>query len=276
MVDRGDAAAGPSRAAAIRALIRRDWLTILTYSRLFALDVVFGALNLVTYYFISRTFVTVPPGGLGGAPSYFAFAAVGVAILGVVQAAMATLSIAIREEQMTGTLEALIMQPLGSTELALGLAGYHFLFAVARSGLYLLIAVALLGADASHADWVGFVLSLFATAAALTAIGIALGALVLMFQRVQALLTAVMFVMGLLGGAFFPIAVLPGWLEGIAKVIPTRLAFESVRNALYRGDAWVRPAAGLAAFALVGVPLAIAFFGFALRTTKRRGTVAEY
>lgn len=268
--------AGPSRVAAVRALVRRDWLVVLSYHRMFALDVVFGALTLVTYYFISKTFDTTPPGGLAGAPSYFAFAAVGVSILSVVQAALATLSISIRDEQMTGTLETLLMQPLGSPELAIGLAGYHFLFGIFRSALYLLIAVTLLGADASHASWLGFVLSLLATAAALTAIGIALGALVLLYKRVQAVLAAVMFALGLLGGAFFPITVLPDWLETIAKVVPTRLAFESVRNALYRGEDWLGPVAGLTAFSVVAIPLSIAWFGYALTLTRRRGTVAEY
>jgi ABC-2 type transport system permease protein len=257
-------------------VIRRDYQIVNSYYRAWLFEIFVGALGLVTYYFISRVFQGVAHGDLQGAPSYFDYAAVGVAITTVIAVACVALSFQVREEQLTGTLEALVAQPITSSEVALGLAGYHFLFAVGRAALYLLLAGLVLGAGFSNADWLGVACSLFATASAITGIGVTLGAFVIVLKRTEAIATLATFGLGLLGGAFFPISVLPGWLEAVARVVPTRLAFDSVRAALYRGGEWLEPALGLAAFAVVALPLSLWLFGAALELSKRRGSLGQY
>jgi hypothetical protein len=83
-----------------------------TYRLAFLLDLVFGIANLLVYYFISRTLSIGQHSDLGSAPTYFAFALVGIAITNVIGAAATGLAYRIREEQFTGTLEALLVQPL--------------------------------------------------------------------------------------------------------------------------------------------------------------------
>jgi ABC-2 type transport system permease protein len=257
-------------------VMRRYYQVVRSYHRVWWFEVFVSALALVTYFFISKTFAGAKVSGLQGAPSYFDYAVVGVAITTVVTVACASLGFSIREEQLTGTLEALTAQPVTAAELALGLAGYHFLFSVGRAAVYLSLAAALLGADFSHASWPGAAAGLVVTAVALTSIGVALGALVVLFKRVEAIGSVATFGLGLLGGAFFPISVLPGWLEAIARVVPTRLAFDGVRAALYRGEGWVDPLLGLAAFAAVSLPLALWLFGRALTLSRRRASLTQY
>jgi hypothetical protein len=50
----------------------------------------------------------------------------------VISAAAASLARRMLEEELTGTLEALCTQPLGSSSLALGSASFPFLFAIFR------------------------------------------------------------------------------------------------------------------------------------------------
>ena len=76
---------------------------------------------------------------LGDAPTYFAFALVGIAITNVIGAASTGLAYRIREEQFTGTLEAVIVQPVTLGEVSIGLAGYPFLFSMGRAALYILV-----------------------------------------------------------------------------------------------------------------------------------------
>jgi ABC-2 type transport system permease protein len=264
------------RARIVAAVIRRDYDIVNSYYRVWFFEIFIGSLSLVTYYFISKVFTGISPAGLQGAPSYFDYAVVGVAITTVIAVACASLAFTVREEQLTGTLEALTAQPVTASELALGLAGYHFLFSVARAAFYLGIAAALLGADFSGASWEGAAVALVVTGVALTSIGVALGALVILFKRVEALGSVVTFGLGLLGGAFFPIAVLPGWLEAVARIVPTRLAFDSVRAALYRGEGWLEPVLGLGAFAIVSLPIALWMFGWAIGLSRRRASLTQY
>jgi len=265
---------GPS-VRAIGTLVRRDFAVARSYRWSFYLDIALGVVDLCIYYFISKTFPHAIS-NLGGAPSYFAFALVGVAMTIVINSASTQLALRVREEQLTGTLEALTVQPLSGTSLALGLAGLPFLLAMLRVVLYLLAAGLVLGVAFSHADWLGFIIVLLTSAAALSGIGIALGGLVLVIKRGTVVASLATFLMGLLGGAFFPVAVLPAWLRPLADVVPTRFAFDGLRAALYRGGGWGGDVVALALIAAVSLPAAMWLFGAALNYGRRSGTLVQY
>jgi ABC-type multidrug transport system permease subunit len=258
------------------ALVRRDFQVTRSYRLPFVLDLVYGFINLLVYFFISRTFEGAQTANLAPAPSYFAFVSVGIAITVVIGAASAGLAARIREEQLTGTLEALMAQPLTATEVALGLAGFPFLFAVVRAAFYILIAGTLFGLPLGNTDWLGFVLCLTAAGVALSALGVLVGSLVLVVKRGELLAGMIPFAMGLVSGAFFPVSVLPGWLEAFGQIVPTRFAFDGLRAAVFEGTGWGADTVALTLFAAVGLPLAILVFSKALVHGRRTGTLGQY
>jgi ABC-2 type transport system permease protein len=264
------------RRRVVLALVRRDYLVTRSYRLPFLLDVVFGITNLVVYFFISKTFHGASTADLGAAPSFFAFAAVGLVLTGVLQAASASLSARIREEQMTGTLEALVTQPVTVPEMTFGLIGFPFLFAVARASVYLLVAGAWLDVDFSNASWIGFAVVLLAAAAAFSSLGIVLGAVILVVKRGEVLVGLLTFSMAFVSGAYFPVSVLPNWAEAIGSIVPTRFAFDGVRAAIFRGESWQGDALALVLIALVALPLAIWVFTRALLHARKAGTLAQY
>jgi ABC-2 type transport system permease protein len=263
------------RRRALLAIIRRDFLVARSYRLAFAFDLFFTLLNLLVAYFISRTFAGFESAALGGAPSYFDFAAVGLTLSAVVTATSTALAARIREEQLTGTLEALVAQPVTPTELAFGFAGFPVSFATVRTAAYLLLAGTLLGLDVSEASWPGFVIVLLLSATAFVGIGILAGALVLVVKRADALTGAILFSLSLVSGAAFPVSVLPGWLEVIGRASPMRPAFDGVRAALFGGD-WHGEALFLAIFSAVGIPIAVFAFGKALDYGRRSGSLGQY
>jgi ABC-2 type transport system permease protein len=264
------------RARVVLAMIRRDFLITRSYRLAFALDVVFGLLNLALFYFISRTFDGVHSAHLHGAPTYFAFASVGIAITIVVDAASVGLARRIRDEQLTGTLEALLTQPVTTAEVSFGLAGFPFLFAMVRAVVYLVVASFWFHLEVGRASWPGFVLVLLVAGVAFSALGVLLGAIVLVVKRGEILVGLVVYAIGLVSGALFPIGVLPGWLEPIGKVMPTRFAFDGLRGAMFTGSGWWRDVAALALYGLAGIPIAIWVFGRALALAQRQGTLGQY
>jgi ABC-2 type transport system permease protein len=261
---------------AVSALVWRDYRLARSYQLAFFLDLVFGVLNLVIFYFISRTFGDRPSSHLAGAPNYFAFVALGISVTVVMEAASIGLANRLREEQLTGTLEALVAQPVTSLELALGLTGYPFLFAMGRAAFYVLVSGAFLGLDLGRTSWLGFVLMLAVTGIALTAIGILLGAIVLVVKRSRVIASLITFGLGLLGGAFFPRSVLPNWLEPVGKVVPMRFAFDGLRAAVFRGGGWSTDFLVLGAFSLVALPVAVLVFAGSLRLIRRSGSIFQY
>ena len=216
----------------------------------------------------ARTWATLRP--------YFAFALVGIAITNVIGAASTGLAYRIREEQFTGTLEAVLVQPVTFGEVSIGLAGYPFLFSMARAALYIVIGGTLLGVSFANAAWLGFCVMLFCSALAFGSLGIILGGIILVVKRGEALVGVAMYTLGILGGAFFPISALPSWLETIANLLPTHFAFHGLRSAIFLGRDWEPDALALLAFAAVGLPLASYLFRRAVDHTRRAGTLSQY
>lgn len=258
------------------ALSRRDFLITKSYKLPFALDVFYGVGNLVVFFFISRVVGTPTGALLQGAPTYFDFAAVGAA-LGVATGAASTgITGRLREEQLTGTLEALIVQPIRPRELAIGLAGFPLVFATLRAIFYLFVVGALLGLDLSNTDLVGALVLLVLSAFMFAVLGIGLSSLVFLVYRGEVLSLAGMFVLELLGGALFPIEVFPDVVEPLARIAPTRFVFDGFRSALFRGGGWGDDALVIGVLAVIGLPMAVWLFSFGLRVALSRGSIAGY
>src|SRR5215216_4886055 len=180
-----------------RALFIRDFLIARSYRLAVVLDLVLGVLNLLVYYFISQTFDDPDPTDLGGAPSYFAFAGVGIAMTTVINAASAAVSGRVRQEQLTGTLEATLTQPVSSAGLAAGMSGVPFLAAAVRGAMYLVLAAVILNLDFPEADWGGALAVLVVSGIALSSLGILSAALVMVVKRGDVVVGLGVFALGL-------------------------------------------------------------------------------
>jgi ABC-2 type transport system permease protein len=264
------------RRRAFGAIVWRDYLTKRSYRLAFTLDVFNGVLTLAIYYFISRFFIHPDRAELNHAPSYFAFAAAGILVAGMITTASVELVVRLREEQLAGTLETLIGHPVSAGELGLGLVGFPFSFAVVRALIYFVIVSAWMGLDLLRVSWTGVVVVLLATAAVFAPIAIAAAAAVLVVKRAEMVLGLVIGVAIVFSGSVFPISALPGWLQPVAGLLPPHLAFDGVRNALFLGDGWVLDSVKLLAIAVIATPLAAAIFGVALRSAQRSGSLSEY
>ena len=77
-------------------------------------------------------------------------------------------------------------------------------------------------------------------------------------------------------GVFYPIAVLPGWMQAISRVLPPSYVFEGMRAVVAGKPApWDRLALG-GGLALIYVLLACLFFASVYRYAIRTGLIARY
>lgn len=269
----------PSRSvtpAVVGAFLRRDFSIARSYRLPFILDAFYGVLQLAVYFFISRALPDTSPSELDGAPSYFAFAAIGVVVSLVVESAAQGLADRVRQEQLSGTLEALMGQPLSAFQLCAGFTTFPFVFAVARAAVYLVAAGALMDLDLARTSWVGLLLTFLLSATALSALGILAGAIVMVLKRGEVLASMALFAMTLASGAVFPVSALPVPIATLSELLPLRYAFQGVREALFQGSGWGGDALVLVGFTLVGVPLAVWIFARAAEHAKRAGSLAQY
>ena len=132
-----------AEARKVPAFLRRDWLTMLSYRAAFVGDLLAIVVQALMFGFIAEL---VDPATLptynGVETGYFEFVMVGVVIATVSGLLLQKVSMAIRQEQMMGTLEALLVTPASPTTVQIGSAAFDLLFVPVRMAA-LLLAVAL-------------------------------------------------------------------------------------------------------------------------------------
>ncbi|MFJ6197300.1 ABC transporter permease [Micromonospora sp. NPDC092111] len=259
---------------AVLALVRRDLGEWHLLRLPLLLDLAFGVVNLLVFLLISR--VLTPPGSTHPlhSASYFDFVAVGITFMLVLQAASTQLTSRITREQRSGTLEMLAAQPVPVSALAVGTAAHPFLFALLRSGVYLLLLHTLLGLHTERADWWGVAAVLVAGSTAMMGVGIALTAFAVAAGHGDAAARLLVVGLSFLSGTYFPVAALPGVLPALTAVLPSRIALDGLRAAL-SGGAWAASALALLAATALLLPLSIWAFGHALRIAAARGNLTR-
>jgi len=108
------------------------------------------------------------------------------------------------------------------------------------------------------------------------AMGMFTMALVLRFgSAAEALIWGIPFLIQPLSAVFYPVSVLPGWVQMIARALPSTWVFEGMREALATGRVGVRTL--LLAVLLNAVYLAAgaAFFGWMLGRVREKGYLAR-
>lgn len=144
-------------------------------------------------------------------------------------------SVSFLRERSQGTIERLMVSPLGKTELVLGYVAGFTLFALAQSLLILLFVIYVLRVHST-----GNLGLLFLVTLALTIGGVNMGIFVSAFARNE--LQVVQFIplllvpQILLGGLFFPVATLPVVLKQIAYVMPLTYANIALKGVMLKGE----------------------------------------
>jgi ABC-2 type transport system permease protein len=83
----------------------------------------------------------------------------------------------------------------------------------------------------------------------------------------------------LLGGVYYPISVLPAWLQHLALLLPVTYALEAMRLALKPGTPFsqIQPSlVGLVVFGCLLLPVSLLAFRFAVRQARIDGSLTHF
>lgn len=211
--------------------------------------------------------------------AYFDFAVVGLALLPLLRSGLVVPIAALREELIGGTFERLVLSPLGATTCLLATLVFPFALSVATGALILLIASLLFGLDL---DWSTAALAIplgALSATALAPFAAVLLAAGVVFKQVGSGSGWILAGLALLGGVYFPVALLPDWISWAAEVQPVTPALSLLRHVLTGSpldSSLITELGKLVAFAVVGLAAAVPLLGFACGHARRRGTLFEH
>lgn len=281
-----EAAQRPSRWTVVEeirklpAFLRRDFLVAWTYRLAFVVDWLnlFG--QILVFSLVGRLIdpSTLPVIG-GEQVTYVEFVVTGIAVTTLLQISLGRVVAATREEQLMGTLEALLMTPTSQWTIQVGLVVYDLVYVPIRTLGIVLVAVLLFDAGI-HASGLGpsiailLVFMLFAWG-----VGMLGAALVLTFRRGVNVLTFATSIVMIGSNAYVPVDVLPSWAAWIAVINPVTFAIDGVRGALLGGGGWqdaVDTIVILLPIALISLLVGVVSIKLALARERRRGTLGLY
>ncbi|HVO32880.1 MAG TPA: ABC transporter permease [Elusimicrobiota bacterium] len=259
------------------AFIRRDWQIARTHSVGMIFDFAQTFATLLSFYFIGKL---VPAHGAsslqpyGG--DYFRFALVGIVFGMVMSAAYGTVTETISFERGQGTLEAMLLTPTSFLTIVGIKAAWDLLRAAAKVALYLIIGVWIFGVSFAQAAWGSALVTATLIALVFLGLGMFSGAAIFVLRETGSVETIFGWLSRLLGGVYFPVAVLPSALQRLARWLPLTAGLEGIRQGLTSGASLNqirRPLMLLGILAIAVVPSGLALLRWSMTLARRQGTL---
>src|SRR5215470_7165684 len=258
---------------------RRDLLIAKSYRSPFFMEIVQALFGTAVFYYVAR-FVdssglreTLPQSG-----GYFAFSLIGFVFLDYLSAALDAFDRSLEEARDSGTLEHLLVTQTSLPAMLAGSALYPFAATTLRIAVYLAWGALFFGFPLRSANWLAVLVVVLVSLLAFSGLGILSASYLLLFKRGNPAKWFVLGVSGLASGMLFPVAILPGWLQFLARLNPVTYALDAARSALLAGASLrelLPTIATLLLFAAILLPGSMGAFAAALRRTKSTGTLTH-
>jgi ABC-2 type transport system permease protein len=275
--------AAPSRVQELRklsAFVRRDFLVLWSYRLSFLTSFVglFG--GALIFYFVGKMVdpAAIPTVG-GKRVSYLEFAVVGMTLGGFVHLGLERVSAALRNEQLMGTLESLLTTPTSSQTIQVGSVLFDLIFIPLRMGLLLLMLALVFGLNLDVGGVPQSLVLLAFFMPFVWGLGILAAAITLTFRRGAGVVGLATGALTLVSGLYFPLSLLPNWLETISAGNPLTIAASGLRDALLGGTGWGSIGGDiliLTPLSIVSILIGTIAFKLALTRERRLGTLGAY
>lgn len=262
------------------SFLRRDLSVNLSYRLSFLLQFVGIFFSMAIFYFLSELFGSaVAPQLEAYGGDYFSFVLIGLAFTGFMGLSLSNFAASIREGQMMGTLEIMLLSPTRLSTILISSSLWSYLLTTLRVVVYLVVGAFVFGANLSQANPVTALIVLILSITSFSSIGILSAAFILWIKKGDPVAWVFGSVSSLLAGVYYPVTVLPDWLEPLSRFIPLTYALEAMRLAMLKGYSLydVRfNILALVGFTLVLTPLAFLAFRKALKRAKMEGSLIQY
>ena len=237
-------------------------------------------LTFTTVNAMSITFIGAGVGLVGGGEGIdtqrlMTFLLVGALIWSYLSMIFDVLSETVQWERWEGTIEYTFMSPTSRVTHLLGMGVYAVVYGIIRTAVVLGVAMLAFDLDLSQANYWAALVVLAVCSISLVGFGVVAAVMPLLSpekgQQVTYIISALLL---LVSGVYYPVTVLPEWMQVVAQFSPVTYALEGSRAALLRGvgvsQLWesIWP---LLVMGAVFVPLGLFVFHLGERYAKRTG-----
>lgn len=261
--------------SAIVAVVRRDAALYVSYRMAFIAQCCSLVFTVTIFYYVSRL---IRVDTFREPDAYFQFVVVGLVIMQAVTGTLSQLPVGVRQELVAGTFERLVLSPFGAVAAVLSMLIFPFLRAALFGLIMILFAIVAFGMGLNGTQSLLALPVAVLGAAAFTPFALLLTAAIFAFKQAPGA-GMLMAMITLVAGLYFPVELLPAWIEWASHVQPFTPTVDLMRHLLVGTDledpAW-REVTLLVCFAVALLPAGVFAMVAALRFGQRRGTVTEF
>jgi ABC-2 type transport system permease protein len=260
---------------AFLAVMRRDLHVYLSYRTRLVSQLLTSLFSLTLFYYVSRL---VHVSGFTSHNSYFGFVVVGISLIGVLYSCFSIPEL-MRQELVAGTFDRLLLSPFGAIRSIIAMSLFPMVFSFTIAVFTLTLGIVVFGL---HLHWSTVPLSVPVMIMVLLAFlpfGLLFAALTVLVKQGSVGTNWVIALLSIVGGLYFPVTLLPGWLQTLAKLQPFTAATDLLRHLLVNSSLGESPQTALwklIGFSAVLLPLSLFLLGRSIRFAQKRGTIIEY
>jgi ABC-2 type transport system permease protein len=200
---------------------------------------------------------------------------IGTVVWAYLRAVFANVGEMVAWERWEGTIEYTMMAPISRLAHMLGVSLFSIIYGLVRSALLLGVLALFFSVDLSNANLGGAALILLVGSVSFLGFGIMAAVLPLLFpERGEEMTFVISSILLLVSGVYYPISVLPDWMEPLATISPATYVLQGMRTTLLQGTPTLALGPTILPILVLGVlsiPIGIAVFGWAERYAKRTG-----
>jgi ABC-2 type transport system permease protein len=250
-------------------LVRRYWHLELAF-------LIFNVASAMSVLYIGEAQMQANGGGTQeGQLDLVLYLGIGTVVWAYLRAVFANVGEMVAWERWEGTIEYTMMAPISRLAHMLGVSLFSIIYGLARSALLLGVLSLFFSVDLSNANLGGAALILLVGSVSFLGFGIMAAVLPLLFpERGEEMTFVISSILLLVSGVYYPISVLPDWMEPIATISPATYVLAGMRAALLEGTPTLALGPAILPILVLGalsIPVGIAAFGWGERYAKRTG-----
>jgi ABC-2 type transport system permease protein len=260
---------------AMAGIVRRDAILFVSYRTQLMAQFLGPLFTITLFYYISHIITAKTIHSPGG---YFGFVIVGLVIVQILTISLGIMPVTVRQELVSGTIERFLVSAHGPVNGILGTMLFPLLSAMLTGVVMLGLATVVFGLPLAATAVLAIPVSLLGMLAFMP-FAFLLVALVMAFKQVSSATQFIIAGVAIIGGLYFPIAVLPSWIRWASEVQPFTPAADLLRHLLVNTPLAHSAAVDLlklVGFVAVLLPAGFMLLRGSIRYGQRTGTIAEY
>lgn len=262
------------------AFLKRDFKIAASYRLQFVIQSFNIFLTTFSFFLVSKMFdkqhITLlePYGG-----DYFSFVLIGIALTDYLTVSTDTFATEMRNAQIVGTLEALIVTPTSINTILFSSFVYKLLSSSLRTLFYFLLGIFIFGVKLQDINVFLLLLTFLLTLLPFVGLGLLSAAFIIVFKQGSPVSMVMAISSGLLSGVLYPVAVLPSWLKPVSVMLPVTHGLEAIRQILLQGATFTEIDTRLYCLFIFSISfMAIGIYAInkALQVASREGSLLHY